>query len=160
MNDPFARVSKRLPKAYFNDGETTSAVWFDPVIGTEEGRTRLVAAVKKARDLFLSDYTGQPAQPSPGVVCGGDNKERDTRIHAEADRRTRAALENHPCGCGVCGANLLLFYLQVVRKENGVDPYNGHTLDVDALTGTADDNIPPETVRAFRQAFQQPLSDV
>lgn len=56
MSDPFAKVPKRLPKIYFNDGETNSAVWFDPEIGTEDGKKRLAEAVKKASEIFFQEY--------------------------------------------------------------------------------------------------------
>lgn len=59
MRDPFERVPKKLPKIYFNDGTTSSAVWFDPQVGTAKGRARLVRAVKSASEAFFGEYLPQ-----------------------------------------------------------------------------------------------------
>lgn len=62
------------------------------------------------------------------VTCGGrsQNKELDTKIHKEAERRAASDMEYHPCGCSVCYANALLTRLQEVRKEYGQNPFNGY----------------------------------
>lgn len=61
------------------------------------------------------------------VVCGGydKNKKRDVKIQQEAESRTSKMRENHPCGCAICCANILLDQLQEVRKEYGENPLNG-----------------------------------
>ncbi len=54
--DPFNKVPKKLPKIYFNDGAVTSCVWYDPEIGSEEGKKKLVEAIQKAREAFFGSY--------------------------------------------------------------------------------------------------------
>jgi hypothetical protein len=60
------------------------------------------------------------------VSCGGDNKERDTLLHDAAVAQTDKDMEEHPCGCQVCHANVLLFNLHNQRIRAGVDPYSGN----------------------------------
>lgn len=61
------------------------------------------------------------------MICGGDNKERDTIIHELARTRALASMDEHPCGCGVCYANSMLFHLGKARREFGADPETGQT---------------------------------
>jgi hypothetical protein len=56
MSQPFNKVPKKYPKIYFNDGKTTSCVWFDPEIGTEKGKKVLIEAIEAAKKAFFSIY--------------------------------------------------------------------------------------------------------
>ncbi len=57
MSDPFDRVPKKHPKIYFSNGDGASAVWFDPEIGTPEGRQQLIKAIQKAKAAFWRSYS-------------------------------------------------------------------------------------------------------
>lgn len=97
-------------------------------------RSTLVAASRVLRELDGQGLRSEALEvlrttlataTEATITCGGDDKERDKAVLAEAEKRTAHDLEMHPCGCNVCASGLLLYHLQVVRDEYGVCPYTG-----------------------------------
>ena len=75
VTNPFARVPKKLPKVYFNDGETIYASWVDPELSTPTGRKRFIAAIKAAmRSFARSQARKGPARGPDGPRASNPRK--------------------------------------------------------------------------------------